>query len=124
MTKRQFINTCSATIGGGLTVGDGTVWNLNIDPESATPVGGAIKLTSGNATIKVSGDCSSHDSPVLAKVLGKLDAETDVANLTLDATDVVFPVSYDTRLKVQSDGEGSRNLVFHARRKTFVIFVK
>ena len=61
---------------------------------------------------------------MLKKVLGKLDSETDVASLTLDATDVVFPVSYDTRLKVQSDGEGSRNLVFHARRKTFVIFVK
>ena len=113
-----------ATISGGLTMGDGTVWNLNIDPESATPVGGAIKLTSGNATIKVSGDFSSLDSPVLSKVLGKLDSETDVANLTLDATDVAFPVTYDTRLKVQSDGEGSRNLVFHARRKTFVIFVK
>ncbi len=113
-----------ATIGGGLTISAGTVWNLNIDPESATPVGGAIKLTSGNATIKVSGDYSSLDSPVLAKVLGRLDSETDVANLTLDATNVAFPVTYDTRLKVQSDGEGSRNLVFHARRKTFVIFVK
>ena len=113
-----------ATISGGLTVGDGTVWNLTIDPESATPVGGAIKLTSGNATIKVSGDFSSLDSPVLKKVLGKLDSETDVANLTLDATDVAFPVTYDTRLKVQPDGEGSRNLVFHARRKTFVIYIR
>ena len=113
-----------ATIGGNLTMGDGTVWNLNIDPESATPVGGAIKLTSGNATIKVSGDCSSFDRPVLAKVLGKLDSETDVANLTLDATDVVFPVTYDTRLKVKEDGEGSRNLVFHARKKTFMIYIR
>ena len=113
-----------ATISGGLTMGDGTVWNLTIDSESATPVGGAVKLTSGNATIKVSGDFSSLDSPVLSKVLGKIDSETDVANLTLDATDVAFPVAYDTRLRVQSDGEGSRNLVFHARRKTFVIYFK
>lgn len=113
-----------ATIGGGLTVGDGTVWNLTVDPESATPVGGAIKLTSGNATIKVSGDCSSLDSPVLLKVLGKLDAETDVANLKLDATGVAFPVPYNTTLKVKEDGEGSRNLVFRAVKKTFMIYIR
>ena len=113
-----------ATIGGGLTVGDGTVWNLTVDPESATPVGGAIKLTSGNATIKVSGDCSSLDSPVLLKVLGKLDPGTDVANLKLDATGVAFPVPYNTTLKVKEDGEGSRNLVFRAVKKTFMIYIR
>jgi glycerophosphoryl diester phosphodiesterase len=113
-----------ATISGGLTMGDGTVWNLTVDPESATPVGGAIKLTSGNATIKVSGDCSSLDSPVLKKVLGKLDPGTDVANLKLDATGVAFPVPYNTTLKVKEDGEGSRNLVFRAVKKTFMIYIR
>ena len=113
-----------ATISGNLTMDDGTVWNLTIDSESATPVGGAIRLTSGNATIKVSGDFSSLDSPVLVKVLGKLDSETNLADLTLDATDVEFPVPYITSLKAKPDGEGSSNLVFHAVRKTFVIFIK
>ena len=105
-------------------MGDGTVWNLTVDPESATPVGGAIKLTSGNATIKVSGDFSSLDSPVLKKVLGKLDPGTDVANLKLDATGVAFPVEYNTSLRVKEDGEGSRNLVFRAVKKTFMIYIR
>ena len=67
---------------------------------------------------------SSIDSPVLVKVLGKLDPETNVANLTLDATDVEFPVSYDTILKVREDGEGTRNLVFRAFKRHFTIYIK
>lgn len=123
-TNSTLTDGLGATISGGLTVGDGTVWNLTVDPESATPVGGAIKLTSGNATINIAGDCSSLDRPVLLKVLGKLDPGTDVANLKLDATGVAFPVPYNTTLKVKEDGEGSRNLVFRAVKKTFMIYIR
>ncbi len=111
-----------ATISGGLTVGDGTIWSMTIDPESATPVGGAIKLTSGHATVKLTGDYSSCTNMfTIMKTLGWLDAETNSDNFSLDATGVTFPPkgTYSTSLIVK---EGT--LMFRAVKNTLRIYIR
>ena len=115
-----------ATIGGNLTVGDGTVCNLSVDPESAIPVGGTIKLTSGHATIKLTGDYSSCANMfTIKKKLGSFDPEMNVENFTLDATGVTFPPrgTYSTSLRTIEE-DGRVYLMFRAAKNTFRIYIR
>ena len=113
-----------STIGGNLTIGGGTVWNLTLGPDSVTPVSGTIKPLSGGATIKLLGDCANLESALLDKVLGKVESEADASAIAIDASGMVFPVPYSTRMLVKEDGEGGYNLVFRALKKQFRVIIR
>ena len=116
-----------AAVNLGLTMGTGTTLAISLDTakaedeEAVLPIGGIIKLTSGTATVKLTGDFSDSQSEVISKALGALDINTDVNNLKLDATGVKFPdgLHYYSKLK-NEDGM----LVFRAFRPRFHIIFK
>ena len=105
----------------------GTTLNMSLDTAKAEgedvvlPIGGIIKLISGTATVKLTGDFSDYESEVISKVLGALDVNTDVKNLKLDTTGVKFPegLHYYPKLKNENG-----MLVFYAFRPRFHIILK
>lgn len=116
-----------AAINLNLTMDAGTTLNMSLDTAKAEgedvvlPIGGIIKLTSGTATVKLTGDFSDYESEVISKVLGALDVNTDVKNLKLDTTGVKFPegLHYYPKLKNENG-----MLVFYAFRPRFHIILK
>ena len=111
-----------AQIASNLTIDDGTTLALGVNAESGAPIGGAIKLASGHATVKLTGDYSSCTNMfTIKKTLGWLDAETNSDNFTLDATGVTFPPkgTYSTSLIVK---EGA--LMFRAVKNTLRIYIR
>jgi carbonic anhydrase/acetyltransferase-like protein (isoleucine patch superfamily) len=116
-----------AAINLSLTMGTGTTLNMSLDTAKAEgedvvlPIGGIIKLTSGTATVKLTGDFSDYESEVISKALGALDVNTDVKNLKLDTAGVKFPegLHYYPKLKNENG-----MLVFYAFRPRFHIILK
>ena len=111
-----------AQIAKTLTMNDGATLELGVNADSGVPIGGAIKLASGHATIKLTGDYSSCTNMfTIMKTLGWLDAETNSDNFSLDATGVTFPPkgTYSTSLIVK---EGT--LMFRAVKNTLRIYIR
>lgn len=115
-----------AMVNLNLTMGDGTTLALSLDNSKLKadpdfkPIGGTIKLTSGEATVKVSGDFSDVDSEIITAVLGSLDPATDVKRLNLDATGVTFVPGRTYRSKLKD--EDGRLLFYAYRPRLFITF--
>ena len=115
-----------AMVNLNLTMGDGTTLALSLDNSKLEadpdfkPIGGTIKLTSGEATVKVSGDFSDVDSEIITAVLGSLDPATDVKRLNLDATGVTFVPGRTYRSKLKD--EDGRLLFYAYRPRLFITF--
>ncbi len=108
-----------------LTMNDGTTLELAVNADSNMPVS-TIKLASGNATIKLTGDYSSCANMfTIKKKLGLLDPETNAANFTLDATGVTFPPrgTYSTSLRTIEE-DGLVYLMFRAAKNTLRIYIR
>ena len=115
-----------AQVANTLTINDGTTLALDVNAESGTPIGGGLKLASGQATIKLTGDFSFYANRfTIKKKLCKLDPETNVGNLTLDATGVTFPPkgTYSTRLRTVEEN-ASVYLMFRASKNTLRIYLR
>ena len=114
-----------AQIAKTLTMNDGATLELAVNADSSMPVS-TIKLASGNATIKLTGDYSSCANMfTIKKKLGLLDPETNAANFTLDATGVTFPPrgTYSTSLRTIEE-DGLVYLMFRAAKNTLRIYIR
>jgi len=114
-----------AQIAKTLTMNDGATLELAVNADSSMPVS-TIKLASGNATIKLTGDYSSCANMfTIKKKLGLLDPETNAANFTLDATGVTFPPrgTYSTSLRTVEE-DGLVYLMFRAAKNTLRIYIR
>jgi len=116
-----------AVLNNDIEMGDGTILALDLDttqeegePEFL-PIGGVIKLPSGKATIKLTGDFTDENSDVISRKLGALSINTDVRNLKPDTTEVKFADGLHYRSKLK-DEDGM--LVFYAFKPKFHIIFK